>query len=201
MVSAVGAPVQERTVHVTESGDITRLLTGLAGGERASMDRVFALVYEELHRVAHLHLRSERADHTLDTTALVHEAYLRLAEVDGIEWRSRAHFFAVASRAMRRILINHAEARNAQKRSGRWQRVELGPNQAVEADDSDTLLALDRALTRLEALEPRQCRVVECRYFAGLSIEETAAALETSPATVKRDWTMARAWLNRELSR
>lgn len=185
---------------MTESGDVTRLLAKLAGNGQDAMDRVFPLVYEELHRVAHNQLRSERTGHTLDTTALVHEAYLRLVGAEGIEWRSRAHFFAVAARAMRRILINYAEARNAQKRGGLWRRIQLKEEVASAAGPSEELLALDRALKRLAALDERQCRVVECRYFAGMTIEETAAGLDVSPATVKRDWTMARAWLNRELS-
>jgi RNA polymerase sigma factor (TIGR02999 family) len=181
-------------------GDVTRMLVGLGSDDGSAVDRVFPLVYRELHRLAHRQLRSERPDHTLDTTALVHEAYLRLAPAEGIEWHGRAHFFAVAARAMRRILINHAEARNAHKRGGLWRRVELSDEVAAEAERNDTLLALDRALTRLAVLDERQARVVECRYFAGMSLEETAAALEISLATVKRDWAVARAWLNRELS-
>lgn len=183
-----------------ETGDVTRLLAELHGDGQDSMDRVFPLVYDELHNVAQRQLRSERTDHTLSATALVHEAYLRLAGADGIEWSSRAHFFAVAARAMRRILINHAEARNSQKRGGQWQRVELSADAAATHDEDVALIDLDRALTRLAALDERQCRIVECRYFAGMSIEETAAGLDISVATVKRDWTMARAWLNRELS-
>jgi RNA polymerase sigma factor (TIGR02999 family) len=185
---------------VPESGDVTRLLAELGGDGQDAMDRVFPLVYEELHGVAHRQLLSERADHTLDTTALVHEAYVRLAGGERIEWHSRAHFFAIAARAMRRILINHAESRNAQKRGGQWRRVELSVDAAVQRDADVAMIDLDRALTRLAELDERQCRVVECRYFAGMSIEETAAGLDISVATVKREWTMARAWLNRELS-
>lgn len=184
---------------MTDRGDVTRLLADLADDGRDAMDRVFPLVYDELHRVARRRLQLEQTGHTLDTTSLVHEAYLRLAGAEGIEWRSRAHFFAVAARAMRRILINHAESRNAQKRGGGMQRVELGEQIAGGAERTDLVLDLDRALTRLAALDERQCRVVECRYFGGMSIEETAAGLDISPATVKRDWMLARAWLNREL--
>jgi RNA polymerase sigma-70 factor, ECF subfamily len=183
-----------------ESGEVTRLLGQLKGNGHDAIDRVFPLVYDELHGVASRQLRSERADHTLNATALVHEAYMRLAGADGIEWESRAHFFAVAARAMRRILINHAESRNTQKRGGDWQRVALTTDAAAGRDADETLIDLDRALTRLAELDERQCRVVECRYFAGMSIEETAAGLDISVATVKRDWTMARAWLNRELA-
>jgi RNA polymerase sigma factor (TIGR02999 family) len=184
---------------VPETGEVTRLLAELDGEGRDAMDRVFPLIYDELHNVAHRQLRLERADHTLSATALVHEAYLRLAGAERIEWRSRAHFFAVAARAMRRILINYAESRNAQKRGGQWQRVELVADSAVQRDRDVVMLDLDRALTRLAALDERQCRIVECRYFAGMSLEETAAGLDISVATVKREWTMARAWLNREL--
>ena len=183
-----------------QSGEVTRLLAELGEDGRDAVDRVFPLVYTELQGVARRQLRMERADHTLDTSALVHEAYLRLAGTERIEWRSRAHFFAVAARAMRRILINHAETRNAQKRGGHWHRVELEPDMAVQRDADVVLLDLDRALTRLAELDERQCRIVECRYFAGMSLEETAAGLDISVATVKREWTMARAWLNRELS-
>jgi RNA polymerase sigma-70 factor (ECF subfamily) len=186
---------------VPESGDVTRLLAELGDDARDAMDRVFPLIYDQLHAIARRQLQSERPDHTLNPTALVHEAYLRLAGVEHIEWRSRAHFFAVAARAMRRILINHAEARNAQKRGGLWQRVELHTDAAQQRDADIVLLDLDRALTRLATLDERQCRIVECRYFAGMSIDETAAGLNISPATVKREWTMARAWLNRELAR
>jgi RNA polymerase sigma-70 factor, ECF subfamily len=185
---------------VPESGDVTRLLAELTGDGREAMDRVFPLVYDELHGVAHRQLRSERADHTLNTTALVHEAYVRLAGTDRIEWSSRAHFFAVAARAMRRILINHAEARNAQKRGGQWRRVDLRTDAAMHHDADIVMIDLDRALTRLAELDERQCRIVECRYFAGMSLEETAAGLDISVATVKREWTMARAWLNRQLT-
>jgi RNA polymerase sigma factor (TIGR02999 family) len=184
---------------VSDSGDVTRLLAELAEDGRDAMDHVFPLVYDELHRVAQRKLQSERPGHTLNATALVHEAYLRLAGAEKIEWRSRAHFFAVAARAMRRILINHAESRNARKRGGGLHHVELGEQIAGESAQDDMMLDLDRALTRLAALDERQCRIVECRYFAGMSIEETAAGLDISPATVKRDWTLARAWLNREL--
>lgn len=183
-----------------QSGEVTRLLAELGEDGRDAVDRVFPLVYTELQNVARRQLQMERADHTLDTSALVHEAYLRLAGAERIEWHSRAHFFAVAARAMRRILINHAETRNAQKRSGHWQRVELAADMAVQRDADVVLLDLDRALTRLAELDERQCRIVECRYFAGMSLEETAAGLDISVATVKREWTMARAWLNRELS-
>lgn len=168
------------------------------------MDRLFPLVYDELRRIAHRQLGAERPDHTLETSALVHEAYIKLVGLDRMEWRGRAHFFAAAGGAMRRILIDHAERRRALKRGGGRQRVPLDavdlPSHAALDDRSlDELLALDQALERLRTMDERQAKVVECRFFAGMSIDEVAEALGVSPMTVKRDWTAARAWLNREL--
>jgi RNA polymerase sigma factor (TIGR02999 family) len=166
-----------------------------AGG----LDDVFAAVYEELRRVAHRHLRGERTGHTLDTTALVHEAYLELAKLDHVRWPGRAYVLAAASRAMRRVLVDYAVARRAQKRGGGVVAGPLDDAVAMALARGDELLALDEALDRLTAANARCGHVVECRFFGGMSVEETAEALGTSPATVKRDWTTARAWLNREL--
>lgn len=163
------------------------------------LDRLFPLAYQELRRLAHGKLRGERAGHTLDTTALVHEAYLRLARLNRIDWQNRTHVLALAAQAMRRVLVDYAERRNAQKREGGRTRVPLDGLSIAVDDDAVHFLDLDEALERLEALDARQCRVVECRFFAGLTIEETAEALGVSAATVKRDWTHARAWLNRAL--
>ncbi len=138
--------------------------------------------------------------HSLNATAIVHEAYLKIERLDRIDWKNRAHFFAIASQAMRRVLVNHAVARGAAKRGGEWRRVPLRENAPFEDRDLDSLLALNQALERLEALQPRQVRVVECRFFGAMNIEEIAVALDVSKATVKRDWTIARAWLHRELS-
>ena len=170
---------------------------GTAAG--SELDDVFPAVYEELKRVAHRHLRGERTAHTLGTTALVHEAYLELAKLDHVRWPGRVYMLAAASRAMRRILIDYAVARRAQKRGGGLGTEPLDDAVAMAISRSDELLALDEALDRLAVVNERYGRVVECRFFGGMSVEETAAALGTSPATVKRDWTMARAWLNREL--
>jgi DNA-directed RNA polymerase specialized sigma24 family protein len=167
----------------TEPGEVTPLLAQASRGDRDAVDRLVPILYDELRRIAHARMRGERTGHTLETTALVHEAYLELAGLDRMEWRSRAHFLAVAARAMRRVLIDHAVERRAQKRGGPGARA----------------VPLDEALHRLAATSERQCRVVECRFFAGMSVEETAEALDLSPATVKRDWTVARAWLHREL--
>jgi RNA polymerase sigma factor (TIGR02999 family) len=180
--------------------DITRLLHALSQGQREALDRLMPLVYDELLRIAHAQLRRERPGHTLSTTAVVHEAYLKLVNLREVDWQHRAHFFAVAARLMRRILIDYARTRKRAKRGGNVRQVPLDEALDVAVDRPERLEELDAALARLEARNERQCRVVECRCFAGLSVEETAAALDVSAATVKRDWAFARAWLNRELS-
>jgi RNA polymerase sigma-70 factor (ECF subfamily) len=191
-----------RGSEMTESDDVTRLLARASDGDRDAVSRLIPILYDELHRIAHSRMRGERVGHTLGTTALVHEAYLELAGIDRMTWRDRAHFLAVAARAMRRVLIDHAVARGAQKREGERIAVPLedvADFLLLSNQHMDELLSLDDALERLFAVSERQCRVVECRFFAGMSVEETAEALHTSPATVKRDWTVARAWLHREL--
>jgi RNA polymerase sigma factor (TIGR02999 family) len=179
--------------------DVTRALRAFSAGDRAALDRLLPLVYDQLRVVARRELRRERPDHTLTATALVHEAYLKLVQLDRIDWRGRAHFFAACAGEMRRILISHARAHHAAKRGGGAAKVPLDDVVLAAQTRPAELVVLDEALTRLAALSPRQARVVECRFFGGLEVEETAAALEVSPATVKRDWTLARAWLNREL--
>lgn len=164
-----------------------------------ALDEIVPVVYEELRRVAHRHLRGEQVGHTLGTTALVHEAYLELARLERIRWPGRAYVLAAASQAMRRILVDHAVARRAQKRGGGVVAEPLDDAVAMAVSRGDELLALDEALERLSTVNPRYGRVVECRFFGGMSVEETAEAMGTSAATVKRDWTVARAWLNREL--
>jgi len=180
--------------------DVTALLRQLSAGSGEALGRVIPLVYKELRSSAHRHLRREDRGHTLNTTALVHEAYLRLVDLDRIEWRDRSHFFAMASRMMRRILINYARDRKRGKRGGGRAPITLDDRDLPIDENLDELLALDEALTRLEALDERRCRVVECRFFAGLDIAETAEALGVSTGTVKRDWRLARLWLNRQLS-
>ena len=164
------------------------------------LDGLFAAVYDALRRIAHRELRGERDGHTLSTTALVHEAWLELARLEHIRWPSRAYVLAAAARAMRRILVDYAVARRAQKRGNGAVPVPLDDAVALAVARGDELLALDEALERLTAANERWGRVVECRFFGGMSVEETADALGTSAATVKRDWTMARAWLNQELA-
>ncbi len=180
--------------------DVTRILQRIAGGDGAATDELFGLVYEELRALAGSFFRGQRPDHTLQPTALVHDAYVKMVGAADSRFRDRGHFFAVAARAMRQILINHARDRRAAKRGGGAGRVTLdeaavaGPTREVD------LLELDDALARLENLDERQCRIVELRYFAGLSVEEAASVLGVSEPTVKRDWRMARAWLFQELS-
>ena len=165
------------------------------------MDDLFTLVYAELRRIAGRQLRSERAGHTLCTTALVNEAWVELTKLDRIRWQSRAHFLALAAQAMRRVLIDYAMARRAQKRGGGRALESLEDDALVVVQDrADEFIELDEALQRLMSLNERHARIVECRFYGGMSVEETADALGVSPATVKRDWTLARAWLNRELA-
>lgn len=181
------------------SHNITHLLKEWSDGDRQALDKLTPLVYEELRHQAARYLRRERPGHTLQTTALIHEAYLRLIDAKDVHWQSRAHFFAIAANLMRRILVEHARRRDADKRGGSQVRVQLDEALAV-ADEADVdLLAIDEALDRLAAIDPQQARVVELRFFSGLSVEETAAALGVSPKTVKRDWSVARAWLRREI--
>lgn len=185
---------------MTDTPDVTRMLTELSEGDPDALDRLLPIVYDQLRGMAQRELRRERADHTLNATALVHEAYLQLAQLDRISWEGRAHFFGAAARAMRRILISYARMKKAEKRGSGAEHVSLDDILAVARERPDRLLELDEALTRLADRDERQARVVECRYFAGMSLEETGTALGISPATVKRDWTLARAWLNRELT-
>lgn len=180
--------------------DITARALGEAAQSRESLDDFVPELYEELRGLAHQQLGGERPDHTLCTTALVHEAYLKLAKLDRLEWQNRAHFCAEAARAMRRILVDYAVRRGAKKRGGDRNRVELQDRFAITDAEAGQLLSLHRALEDLESQHPRHARVVECRFFAGMTIPEIGEALDISPATVKRDWQMARAWLNRELA-
>jgi RNA polymerase sigma-70 factor, ECF subfamily len=181
------------------AGDDGPAPAGPRTGGPDQLGDVFPAIYEELRRVAHRHLRGERTGHTLGTTGLVHEAYLELLKLDRIRWHGRAYVLAAASRAMRRVLIDYAVARGAQKRGGGVTAIPLDDAFAMAVSRSEELLALDEALDRLATVNERYGRVVECRFFGGMNVEDTAEALGTSPATVKRDWTLARAWLNREL--
>ena len=186
-----------RPVHPAE---VTELLRRWSGGDVAARESLVPLVYDELRRLARYYLASQRSDHTLQSTAIVHEAYLRLAGRDNVHWDNRSHFFAVAAQLMRRILVDHARKRNAAKRGGA--QLTLLVDEAVEPSSQRELdlVALDDALKALAELDERQSRIVELRFFSGLSIEDTSRLLEISPATVKREWSTARAWLYEEIS-
>ncbi len=184
-----------------ESHRVTELLVAATDGDAAAFQELFPLVYDALRRIAHRKLAGERAGHTLATADLIHEAYLKLVRLDRIAWQGRAHFLAIAARAMRNILVDYALRRNAEKRGGGLARVTLGDEPSLEQAVGDDVLAVHAALERLAAIDERQSCVVECRFFAGMSIEETAEALHLSPASIKREWALARAWLNRELAR
>jgi RNA polymerase sigma factor (TIGR02999 family) len=185
---------------MTESATVTGLLREAGRGDRQALDRLVPLVYDTLRSLARRALRRERPGHTLSTTALAHEAYLKLVGMEEVKWQDRSHFFAMAARAMRRILIDYAVARKAEKRGGGAVAIELSDTVLATDNSIEEVLALNQALGRLESVAPHVVRVVECRVFAGMTIEETAVALGFSPATVKRHWSTARAWLNRELS-
>ncbi len=185
-------------MHPSTASDVTRLLQAWSGGDRAALEQLFPIVYRELHRQADRFMRGQSSDHTLQATALVHEAYLRLAGGDSVDWKSRAHFFGVAAKAMRSILVDHARARLAAKRGGGMDPVTLADADGVGGEPVE-VLELDEALSRLAVLDPRKSRLVELRWFGGLSIEEAAEVLAISTATAKREWRTARAWLRREL--
>ncbi len=182
-----------------ETAQITRLLNAHASGDRQALDQLMPLIYDDMRRMAQNKLRDERVDHTLNTTALVHEAYLKLVKFDRINYKNSRHFFAIASQVMRNILVDYAVRKKAQKRGGKQHRVTLDEKDAASEVDISNVLSVHHALERLQEIDERQVRVVECRFFGGLSIEETAKALDISEPTVSRDWNMARAWLNREL--
>ena len=182
--------------------DVTQLLLGWSVGDRSAGDGLMAAVYDELHRQAARAMGRETPDHTLQATALVSEAYLRLIDQRRVQWRNRAHFFGVAAQLMRRILVDHARGRHAAKRGGGLRQLTLGDADSAREmpDDSGVdVLVLNEALERLATIDPQQARIVELRYFGGMTIEDTAEALDVSPATVKREWAIARAWLRREL--
>lgn len=184
-----------------EEHKITKLLRSWSEGNHEALDKLIPLVYDELHRQAHGYLRREGVGHTLQTTALLHEAYIRLVNQTGGTWDSRAQFFAFAARIMRNILVDHARAKKGDKRGGGAFKVSLaGVKQATPSQDLD-LLALDEVLNRLAKIDEQQVRIVELRYFGGLSLEATADAMKISRATTARDWNVARAWLHRELTR
>jgi len=186
------------TAH--RSDQISQLLRDWSDGNGKALDELLPLVYDELHRQAHRFLRRERQSHTLQTTALIHEAYLNLIKQNRITWQNREHFFAISANLMRRILVNYANARHRKKRGGHEEDLELNDSILIATKSKDVdLLSLDEALTRLEKMDAQQAQIVELRYFGGLTIEETSEVMGIGPATIKRDWKLTKAWLFREL--
>jgi RNA polymerase sigma factor (TIGR02999 family) len=184
---------------LSRSAEITELLRAWSGGDGAALDRLADQVYQELHRMARRYMKNERQAETLQTTALVHEVYLRLVDVTKVDWKERAQFFAMAAQMMRRILVDAARKRASHKRGGMAQKVNIEETAVLSPTPDRSILALDEALTAFAQLAPRQAKVVELRYFGGLTEEEIVATLEISPRTVRRDWDFAKAWLMREL--
>lgn len=183
-----------------DSENVTQLLHDWSKGNQQALEELLPLIYNELRRLAHNFLYRERPGHTLQTTALVHEAYLKLIDQKDARWQNRSHFFAIAAQAMRRILIDSARRHAAMKRGGPQEKLSLDDAPDVSLEPNTRLLALDEALKELAEIDPEQGRIVELRYFGGLTIEETAEVMNSSPATVKREWSMARAWLHQALS-
>jgi RNA polymerase sigma-70 factor, ECF subfamily len=185
---------------VPSSVEVTQLLKAWGQGDEGALDRLIPLVQQELHRLAHHYMSREKIDHTLQTTALVNEVYLRIVDIAQVSWQDRAHFFAISARMMRRILTDFARARNYQKRGGAAVHVSFDEALAVSQGQDAEIVAVDEALVALATVDARKSQVVELRFFGGLSVEETAEVLKVSPETVKRDWRFAKAWLHRVLS-
>ncbi len=181
------------------SQEVTSLLHAWRGGDQGALDKLMPLVYGELHRLAHRYMLRERVGHTLQTTAVVNEAYLRLIDAQQVEWKDRAHFFAISANLMRRILVEFARSRGRNKRGGDVRKVELDEALVISPQRGTDLVALDDALSALETMDERKAKVIELRFFGGLSVEETAEVLNVSPDTVMRDWRLAKVWLWREL--
>lgn len=184
---------------MTSDADITALLVDWNNGDKSAIDRLLPLVEKELHRLAHSYMRREDPDHTLQTTALINETYLRLIDQRRVQWQNRAHFFGIAAHIMRRILLNYARDQNRLKRGGRTIHVSLSEAMVMPAEKDRELIALNDALTKLEAIDERKSKVVELRYFGGLTVPEVAEVLKVSEITVMRDWAFAKAWLSREM--
>ena len=185
--------------HSASPHEVTKLLIDWSNGDQNALDRLTPLVYAELHRLAHFYMGRERPGHTLQTTALVNEAYLQVVEQKGLHWQNRAHSFGIAARLMRHILVDYARERNSAKRGGGARRLSLDDVAELSEEKASEVVSLDDALNTLAEVDPQQSRIVELRFFAGLTVEETAEVLGISPATVKRDWAMAKAWLYHEI--
>lgn len=192
--------VRPKTLMAHSGHEVTELLQDWSKGDESALERLMPLVYDELHRLAHQHMKQERAGHILQTSALINEAYLRLVDRPRIHWENRAQFFGIAARVMRRILVDDARKRKSDKRGSDAIHVTLNEATIVAHEQAANVMALDDALKSLEEIDPRQSQIVELRFFGGLSIDETAEVLKVSPGTVMRDWTFARAWLKNEMS-
>ena len=186
---------------MSSTHEVTELLTAWSGGDKAALDKLMPLIHQELRRLAHHYMSRERTGHTMQTTALVNEAYLRLVNREGVNWQNRAHFFAIASQLMRHILVDHARSHAYAKRGGGAQTISLDEAMVVSQERAADVVALDDVLKELAHIDPQQSRIVELRFFGGLTIEETAVVLGLSPATIKREWSTARAWLYHELAK
>jgi RNA polymerase sigma-70 factor (ECF subfamily) len=197
---AVDAFTRERSMPASKN-EVTELLQRWKSGDEEALGRLTPLVYDQLHRLAHQYIRRERQGHTLQTSALVNEAYLRLVEHKSVDWQSRAHFFAVSATVMRRILVDYARQRTSKKRGGSLQQIAIADELIVIPERAEELVALDEAMKALNELYPRRSKVVELRYFGGLNNKEASAVLKVSEATIERDWRFARAWLYRELKK
>lgn len=184
-----------------ETHEVSRLLVQWSNGDQTALDNLMPIVYDELHRMAKRFMKRQDGGHTMQTTELIHEAYLKLSGNEEKNWKNRSHFFGVAAQAMRHILVDHARSKKSQRRGGDKQRITLAENQFVSNERADEIVALDDALTRLAALDERKSRVVEMKFFAGLNFEEIAEVLQMSIITIKRDWSFAKNWLSKEISR
>ena len=183
-----------------QTHDLTQLLIDWSNGDQTALDKLVPVVEQELRRLAHHYMRRERAGHTLQTTALVNEAFVRLVNRKGVHWQNRAHFFGIAAQLMRTILVDHARSHASAKRGGGVDKLELNEAVVISQDKASEVIALDEALKQLELIDPQQSRIVELRFFGGLTVEEAAEVLHVSPATIKREWSTAKAWLYRELA-
>lgn len=188
------------TDNKAQTHEVTQLLLDWSNGDRAALDKLMPLIDEELRRLAHRYMRQERAGHTLQTTALVNEAFLRLVNRKNLQWQNRAHFFGIAAHLMRTILVDHARSHASAKRGGGARKLELNEALVVSQQKASEVIALDEALKQLALIDPRQSRIVELRFFGGLTVEEAAEVLDVSPVTIKREWSTAKAWLYRELA-
>lgn len=186
---------------MTQAHELTQLLIDWSNGDRAALDKLMPLIDAELRRLAHRYMTHERAGHTLQTTALVNEAFLRLVNRKNLQWQNRAHFFGIAAQLMRTILVDHARSHASAKRGGGARKLELDEAMVVSQQKAAEVIALDDALNQLALLDPQQSRIVELRFFGGLTVEEAAEVLQVSPATIKRDWSTAKAWLYHELAK